>query len=326
MLKIVLAGSVKSSLETLKSLVKHEMNVIGVLGYEPSNITNISGYVSMKAFCDEHTIPYYAFVKINSEQIFHTLKELQPDILFVVGLSQLVSENILSVAKLGNIGFHPTALPAGRGRAPIAWLILEEKVGAANFFLMGKGTDDGPIFIQQKFSVEETDTAASIQTKILKSLSESLDSWLPSLKKDEWIFTSQDEGKASYYGKRNPEDGIINWNSSSEKIDKLIRASSKPYPGAYTFQGTNKILIWHSKIEKEIKIKGVIGRVLLVRNNEFLVQCGTNLLWLTDITDESFNSVTLKVGEKLGYYPELEIYNLKKEIQLIKEWIQKKIS
>lgn len=326
MLKIVLAGSVKSSLETLKSLVKHEMNVAGVFGYEPSEHTSISGYISMKPFCEAHNIPYYAFVKINAEQTVDILKKLQPDILFVVGLSQLVSDEILSIAKLGNIGFHPTALPAGRGRSPIAWMILEEKAGAANFFLMSKGADEGPIFVKEDFLIEATDTAASVQAKIWKSLHVCLDTWLPALKKGEWIFSPQDESLASYYGKRNPEDGIIYWDSTADEIEKLIRASSKPNPGAYTFKGTNKILIWHSKVEKEIKIKGVTGRVLLVKNNEFLVQCGSGLLWLTHTTDESLNKITLKVGEKLGYYPELEIYNLKKEIQLLKEWIQKKTS
>jgi methionyl-tRNA formyltransferase len=323
MFKIVLAGSVSSSLVTLEQLVDHQMDVIAVFGYEPKSTSQISGYVSMKEFCDKHQIAYYPFEKINSTENLHILKELKPDIFFVVGLSQLVSDELLSVAKMGNIGFHPTYLPKGRGRAPIAWLILEEKFGAANFFLMSSGVDDGPIFIQDVFSVDETDDAASIEEKILTSIKQALNNWLPRLKKGEWNFVPQNEIDASYYGKRTPEDGIINWNCSSKDIDKLIRASSSPHPGAFTFVNTNKIYLWNSKIETDIKIKGVIGRVLLSKENNYLIQCGEGLLWIYNVTDENLNPVTLKVGQKLAYYTELEIYNLRKEIQELKEWIKK---
>jgi methionyl-tRNA formyltransferase len=323
MFRIVLAGSVKSSLITLEQLVHHEMNVIAVFGYEPKDTSAISGYVSMKEFCDEHKIGYYPFEKINSIDNLSILKELKPDIFFVTGLSQLVSDEMLSVAKIGNVGFHPTCLPKGRGRAPIAWLILEEKFGAANFFLLGSGTDDGPIFVQNVFSVDETDNAATVEQKILTGIKQALNKWLPHLKKGEWNFIPQNEDDASYYGKRSAEDGIINWNSGYGDIDKLIRASSNPHPGAFTFLNTTKIYIWDSKKEKDIKIKGVTGRVLLIKENNFLIQCGEGLLWISNVTDENLKPVALKVGQKLGYYPELEIYNLRKEIQGLKEWIQK---
>jgi methionyl-tRNA formyltransferase len=323
MYKIVLAGSVNSSLVTLEQLVHHQMDVAAVFGYEPKNTSEISSYVSMKEFCHNHQIAYYPFSKINSVENLNILKELKPDIFFVVGLSQLVSDEMLSVSKLGNVGFHPTYLPKGRGRAPIAWLILEEKIGAANFFLMGSGTDDGPIFIQEVFSVEETDNAAGIEQKILISIKQALSNWLPHLKKGEWNFVPQNEMDASYYGKRAPEDGIINWNCSAENIDKLIRASSKPHPGAFTFANTSKIYIWHSQIETGVKIKGVTSRVLLIKEDKFLVQCGKGLLWIYGITNDSSQPVVLKVGQKLGYYPELEIYNLRNEIQELKEWIKK---
>lgn len=325
MLKIVLAGSVKSSLVTLQALLKHEMNVVGVLGYEPENPTKSGSFVSMKNICNEHNIPYYPFKKINSDENIQILKKLNPDIFFVVGLSQLVSKEMLEIANLGNVGFHPTHLPRGRGRAPIAWLVLEEKMGAANFFLMGENADDGPIFIQETFTVEQTDNAASIQNKIFAAIKKSLDKWLPSLKNGKWIFVNQNESFATYYGKRNPEDGIINWSNSAEDIDKLIRASSMPHPGAYSFAGINKIIIWSSRIENSIQIKGVTGRILIAKPHEFLVQCANGLIWISDVTDENMNPLLLKVGQKLGFYAELEIYNLKKEIQILKDWIQKKM-
>ena len=317
--RIVLAGSVTSSMTTLKKLVEHEMNVIGVFGYEPQNSSVISGYVNMQAFCEENDIPYFSFQKIRAEEVQSRLQDLAPDLFFVIGLSQLVPEEMLQIATHGNIGFHPTLLPKGRGRAPIAWLILEEQKGAANFFLMGKGADDGPIFVQVPFEIAPGDDAQSVENKINGSIEIALDKWLPQLKEGVWNPIPQDEVFASYYGKRNPEDGWINWNKSAEEIDKLIRASATPHPGAFTFLGRNRLIIQKCKLEKNKMFKGVVGRILLYEENEYLVQTGSGLLWIFDIKNESGENIKLKVGDKLGYYYESEIFEIRRELQIIKE-------
>lgn len=319
--KIVLVGSVTSSFTTLKKLVQHKMNIAAVFGFEPKNMEPISGFVNMHEYCVANEIPYYPFVKISSDSIKQLLQSIKPDIFFVVGLSQLIPMDMLNIAKLGNIGFHPTLLPRGRGRAPIAWLILEEKYGAANFFLMNKGVDEGPLFVQQKFIIEETDDAKTVEQKILSAIEKGLDEWLPKLKRGEWNPVQQEEMHATYFGKRTEEDGLINWGNDALFIDKLIRASAIPHPGAYTFLSEKKIIIYHSGLENQIKIKGVVGRVLIEKNDSYLVQTGNGILWISEIFDEMKEPLKIKVGQKLGYYPELEIYKMNKEIQKIKEKI-----
>lgn len=318
--KIVLAGSVTSTYTTLTMLVKHKFNIAGVLGYEPDNPGPVSGYVNMKAYCNSNNIPYYPFKKISAVSTREILSELSPDIFFVVGLSQLVPEEMLRIATLGNIGFHPTLLPRGRGRAPIAWLILEEKSGAANFFLMGEGTDDGPVFVQQPFNVESFDNAATIELKIMDAIELALDEWLPKLKEGVWEPVPQDEVLATWYGKRTPEDGWINWTEAADHIDKVIRAASAPHPGAYTFLNQQKLTVLKCRPEPEKHIQGVPGSVLLKSiQKEYLIQTGLGLLWISEVYDENNNETALKVGQKLGFYAELEIYKLKKEIEFIKK-------
>lgn len=319
MLKIVLAGAVGSTFATLQKLVQHGFDVAGVLGYEPQSSALVSGYVHMRDFCEQHAIPYFPFKKIGAPEVQELVASLAPDLFFVVGLSQLVPESLLKVARLGNVGFHPTMLPAGRGRAPIAWLILEEDFGAANFFLMSEGVDDGPLFVQEKFPVADTDDAAAIEQKILQAIDAALDCWLPELARGIWNPIPQDEAAATYYGKRGPEDGWIDWSRSAAVIDKIIRASAPPHPGAYTFLKDRKLTVLQSFPENSLKIRGVPGSVLQVAGERFLVQAGEGLLWIADVLDETGASLKLKVGERLGYYSELEIYHLKKEIALIKQ-------
>ena len=321
MIKIVLAGSVSSSFKTLQKLIEHTCNVVGFFGYEPINTQSVSGYINMKDFCKENEIPYFPFKKIADADIQLTLESLSPDLFFVIGLSQLVPESMLKISKMGNIGFHPTLLPRGRGRAPIAWLILEEKRGAANFFLMGEGADDGPVFVQEPFDVLPSDNALAIEEKIIVSIGIALDRWLPELKKGIWNPITQEEVLATWYGKRSPEDGWINWELSAESIDRLIRASSHPHPGAFTFLKSRKIRVFNTELENGISIKGVTGRVLIVKDDQFLIQTGNGLLWISGIIDEEDQKILLKVGEKLGYYTELEIYKMKNEIIKLKERI-----
>ena len=45
----------------------------------------------------------------------------------------------------------------------------------------------------------------------------------------------QDDSKATYYPKRTPEDGKIDWSISALEIEHSIKAVTKPYPGAFTF-------------------------------------------------------------------------------------------
>lgn len=319
MLKIVLAGAVTSTFATLKKMVEHGIHIAGVLGYEPDNTAGISGYVNMSGFCSQNNIPYYPFKKIGADSAKEILQTLQPDVFFVVGLSQLVPANMLQIAKLGNIGFHPTKLPEGRGRAPMAWLMLEGKNGAANFFLMGEGADDGPLFVQKEFTVGDTDDAISVEKNMLGAIDAALDEWLPELKKGTWQPIPQDESLATYYGKRAEEDGWINWNASASVIDRLIRATSTPNPGAYSFLNDRKLTVYASSLEVDLKIKGVTGSVLLARDNKYLVQAGDGLVWISNVVNEEGEDVVLKVGQRLGYYTEREIYNLKKELNIIKQ-------
>lgn len=314
MYNILVIGAVATTKVTIELLHSNNFNIVGVLGLETSRVGNVSGWVSLGKLCEKLEIDYLGFEKINDERYLKWANEKKPDIIFAVGFSQLLRKEWLELPTLGCIGFHPTRLPIGRGRAPLAWLVLENDVGASTFFLMGEGADDGPVFVQEEFLITENDDATTVSEKILDSIKIALDRWLPKLKKGEWNPVSQDEYFATYYGIRKPEDGLINWEKTSYEIDRLIKASTHPHPGAYTFYDDQKIIIWKSRVENSLLIRGVIGRVLLKNENrEFLVQCGEGLLWVGGVDTEA----VLKVGDKFGFNVQNEIFNIKKMLKNI---------
>ena len=326
-LRIVLAGSVGSSRLTLQALLRHRANVVGVLELVPVDPSAISGFSRLKDVAAEASVPCVGFQNINAPEIVAQVREWQPDLLFVVGLSQLVKSDLLSVPKLACVGFHPTMLPRGRGRAPVAWLVLDAAPGAANFFVMDAGTDSGPILVQEPFDVSPTDDAEQVTASLEQAIVRALDRWLPKLLAGEWNPRPQDEALATYHGKRAPEDGWIDWTKSAYEIHALIRAAGRPHPGAYSYLKDRKLLVWRAEIDTVTPFRGVIGRVLLTDPQRgSLVQTGDGLIWLSEVAwgDDSQPTPKLSVGQRLGYVVEDEVSRLKARIgeleKLIAEW------
>lgn len=316
---IIVIGAVNTTAKIIEKLFEFGFNVSGILGNEPKDTNLVSGFADLKSLANKLLIPYKGFIKINDEENINWAKNKNPDLIFAVGFSQLLHEEWFSVAKYGCIGFHPTVLPIGRGRAPLAWITLEKTHGSATFFLMGKGADDGPIFIQSVFEVEEDDDATSVEKKILQHIDIALNSWLPELKNGVWNPIPQSESLASYYGMRKPEDGLINWNDDAYSINRLIKASTNPHPGAYTYFKDQKIFIWKSELENNLSIKGIVGRILINDSNKLLIQTGRGLLWILDYTfPPNSSEMRMNVGDKLGYNLEDEIFKIKLTLKKMK--------
>ncbi|MCF2857401.1 hypothetical protein L1286_07965 [Pseudoalteromonas sp. SMS1] len=315
-MRVALIGGVSSSLVTLEKLVQHELEISHVFGFSPDNTELVSGYQNLAPICESKSIAFTPFKKINDH--ISDIEALEVDFLFVVGISQLVDKRIIDSPKVGAIGFHPTKLPRGRGRAPIAWLVKEVQDGAATFFLLEEEADAGAIVAQQDFSVEAHDTAASVESKTLDAMHIALDNMLPSLKAGEWHPVAQNEAYATEFGARRPEDGLIEWHNSASDIDRLVKASSAPHPGAFTFYQNQKVEVLESRPEHTLKIKGVVGRVLKACDNELLVQTGNGLIWVVISTHAS----AIRVGQKLGYDVELELYQLKQEMLELKKCME----
>ena len=314
MYKVLVIGAVTTTKHTLNQLVKHGFDVVGVLGFEPKDYSLVSGWVDLRSLSADLEIEFKGYQKINDSENIAWANARQPDIIFAVGFSQLISNEWLDMPKLGCIGFHPTKLPKGRGRAPMAWLTLEVQEGAACFFLMGEGADDGPIFVQQEFKINQRDDAGTVEVKIEIAINQALEKWLPQLRKGAWNPVPQNELEATWYGVRKPEDGRIDWHKSAVEIDRLIKASSTPHPGAYTYFKDEILTIWKSEVEKVIPIKGVVGRILLKDELKgYLVQCGEGIIWINEIEFET--DLPLRIGDKLGYNVEDELFQIKKQLR-----------
>lgn len=317
-MKIAVIGGVGSTLVVVQKLSEYCFRDVIVFGYEPQDTGRVSGWVDLSLAAIEAGFTYKSFKKV--DECEETLKSFSPDRVFAVGLSQIIPESMLRIPAEGFVGFHPTNLPLGRGRAPLAWLILEQNDGAASFFIMRQGVDDGPILVQVPFTVDFSDDAASVEEKMLRAEAIALDRLLPMLGEGSADATPQDHSSATYYGRRCPDDGLINWHHTVAKLTKHIRASCHPHPGAFTFDQDEKIVITSVKHADSQSLKGVVGRILEVADTgEFLVQCGDSCLWVLKWTASP--EWIPRIGRKLGFYADCEIFKLRSQVSSLQRKI-----
>lgn len=279
-MKAVLIGSVSSSKITLETMIDIGFPVELVLALDEEYSDNVSGYQPIHQIAIENGIRSYTFKRINEEECIRAIQEVEPDYIFIIGLSQLVGKPIIDSAKKGVVGFHPTPLPKFRGRAAIPWqIILDVEYSKISLFFIDEGMDSGPIIAQEEYLIGRDDYAYDVISKIEKALHRLLRRTLPRFLEGTIEAEPQVESEATYLLKRTPEDGRIIWWESAETIHRLVRATSHPYPGAFSmYKGKTKVIFWKADLIYESKYIGIPGQIASVRDDYVDIVCRDGVL------------------------------------------------
>ena len=304
-LKIVFVGGILFSKSLLETILAHNFTVSAIFSYDESKKHSTSDYVSFDDIAKKYNIDNFKVKNINDKENVALMQSYQPDLILVMGWSQIIKNDILSIPSIGIIGSHPTQLPKYRGRAPIPWSILKGlKQSALTFFYMDDGIDDGDILDQQEFQISETDDATSVYSKMTLLGEKMIIENLSALKENNAKRNKQNESQfIEYWPKRTPDDGLINWSESANYIDRLIRATTHPYPGAFTFFNKSKLIIWKAELSDIQQGEAIISKV----ENKIIVGTGDGSIILKSVSiDDGLeaepNSILTDnyIGKKLG--------------------------
>jgi methionyl-tRNA formyltransferase len=223
--------------------------------------------------CTKNAIPCTYTTDINSAETVEWIKALNPDVIFCFGWSNLLKKELLFLAPLGVIGFHPAALPANRGRHPLIWaLVLGLKETASTFFFMKEGADDGDILSQERVVIDDDDDAAVLYQKIVDVAKKQVRAFSKSLANGTYQRIKQDDSKANNWRKRGIADGIIHFSMNAKTIYNLTRALAKPYVGAAYLQNDKEIKIWKTRPIENHDENLEYGKVLKVENGVITVK------------------------------------------------------
>ena len=287
-MNVALMGSVSSSWWALDALIRSGVEVTGVLGVDESRAEHISDYRSLRELAGSAGLPYSPFVRLSEPQVEALLREHPPDLLWVIGLSQLVPARLIALARSGGVGFHPTMLPEGRGRAPVAWTILLNARAAVNLFFLADEADAGDIIVQREVPVLPDDYSEDLIERMNRTLYEVIRELAPAIRSGRLLRTPQDHSRATYYQKRTPADGLIDWTQSTDRVYRLVRAAGRPYPGAFTHHQGRRWTVWRGRPEGETRPTEVqqarCGEILDVSAREgILVRTGDGAFCMTEI-------------------------------------------
>lgn len=220
--------------------------------------------------------PLIPVAACNDPAFVEYVRDVRPDVLFVIGWSQICGPALREACGGRIVGFHPAPLPRLRGRAAIPWtILLDEKISASTLFWIDEGIDSGAILAQRFFHVAPGETAATLYARHMQGIAAMLDDLLPRLAAGPVAGETQDEACATWATRRRPDDGFIDWSQPAAAIDRLIRAVGHPYPGAFTRSGAERLTIWEARPEPGgARHHALPGQVIALGEETFTVQCG----------------------------------------------------
>ncbi|WP_396591179.1 methionyl-tRNA formyltransferase [Allomuricauda sp. R78024] len=262
---------------------------------EKGKSQKVADYLFLKDFCLENSIEVYVSNKYSliSEEDLTFFKNQKFDIGFVVGWQRLVPEKILNTFSVGVFGMHgsPMNLPKGRGRSPMNWSIIEgRKIFYTNLFKYDSGADDGDVLDTFKFQVTDSDTGETMHFKNTLAMKYLIQKNIDNLVNQNFTLTKQPNTIPTYYPKRTESDSIIDWGDDIFNIERLIRAVTKPFNGAYSFIKNNKVIIYRAAIFdfQDFGYENIMpGQILEVFDNDkFLVKAYGGLLLVHEFHSE----------------------------------------
>jgi methionyl-tRNA formyltransferase len=119
----------------------------------------------------------------------------------------------------------------------------ETETGVTLHFMTEK-PDAGDIVGQAAVPIAFDDTALTLFGKMVDAASRLLAELLPRIANGEIPRRPNDLARGSYFGGRRPEDGRIDWSLPAVEIYNLVRAVTRPYPGAFAELAGEKLTVW----------------------------------------------------------------------------------
>lgn len=256
--RVVFIGAVHEAVPALAVLLASTAEIAEVITLPSDRAASTAGFVDLEPLAARFAVPVRRCANVNSADSIGRIRALRPDLIVVTGWTRLLSPELLAVPWRGCVGFHASMLPRNRGRAPVNWAILRGETTTGNTMMyLSAEADTGDIIDQRPLRIEPHDTCATVYAKVGTAGAAMLRRHLPTLLDGTAPRRPQEPPgddplpRHAMLPKRTPAMGITDWNRPARAVHDWIRALTQPYPGAFTFHGDRKIMLWASAAPQE---------------------------------------------------------------------------
>ena len=244
-------------------------------------------------FLKKNKINYKIVHNLNDESLKFYYKE-KPDLNIVCGFPLIFSEKLIKYPNYGSINLHAGALPMYRGGSPLNWQIINnEKYIRISCIKMSIKIDEGPILSKYRFKLKKNYDIRKVHKIVNASFPKITAKAIRLLVENNKSFKPQNKKFAKYYNQRNAEDGKINWKDMTNlQVFNLVRAITRPYPGAFTFdENKRKIIIFKVAVSK-LTFDGAFPGEVISRRKQIYVKCKRGLIKIIE-SSKSMNNCQL---------------------------------
>ena len=279
-MKIIFFGSPPSCINILNSLLENH-NIISIVSKKQPEATKRRKIKQSEVslFASRNNIPFLD-PDILDSKFKDKLKKMKPDLFLVCAYGKILSDDFIKIPTYGTLNIHPSLLPQYRGPSPVQNTIinLDDKSGYT-IIKMDKGVDTGDIlFISEPISLRKNEKYLDLLNFLLSESSKGITQAIDNLVNNKNI-DKQDNEKASYTELIKKTDGLIEWNSSAEKIEAKFRAFSS-WPQSYSFHNNKRFKILDMELTNFPTEQ--TGKITKFENN-ILIDTKTNKLKIIKI-------------------------------------------
>ncbi len=207
---------------------------------------------SVRELAQKHGVRVVTPDSPNTQEWIAAGRAAQPDFVFSFYYRYMLEQAWLILPRLGALNIHGSLLPKYRGRAPVHWAIIHgETVTGASLHYMVEKPDAGALVDQEPVPILADDTALEVSMKVAQAAARVLRRSLPRLLAGTAEARPLDLKQGSYFGRRTPQDGRIDWRLPARAVHDLVRAVAPPFPGAFTEVSGLKVAILKTRIDAQ---------------------------------------------------------------------------
>ncbi|GII63966.1 methionyl-tRNA formyltransferase [Sphaerisporangium krabiense] len=231
---------------------------------------------SVAELAAKHGVPVLLRRRPGDAELLKAVRDAAPDIIVANNWRTWLPPELFDLPPHGTLNVHDSLLPAYAGFSPIIWALIngEQEVGVTAH-RMNAGLDAGDIVLQRAVTVRPHDTATDLFHRTVDLIGPVVRESLDLIASGRARWTPQDRARASFFHKRSVEDGRIDWTWPAERLERLVRAQSDPYPNAYTYHDGRRLRIVAAAVS-EARYGGTPGRVFIREGDGVVIVAGAD--------------------------------------------------
>lgn len=250
-------------------------------GHQISAVITAKGAADYKAqvedferFANENGARFFRSVSSVRPDIISFLSESATDMAITMNFPGIIESEFIEIFPMGVFNCHGSLLPKNRGNACPNWSILngDDSTGLTIHKIVDHGLDTGPIAYQAKFPINETTYITDVYNWYDNSIPDAFATVMATADAGHLQLVEQDERAATVCYPRRPSDGLIDFRLSNRDILRLVRATSRPFEGAYALlEGEVTVRFFAAEaLDLACETHAVCGQVLDFRAGDFI--------------------------------------------------------